>query len=363
MANIKRVILYYCNLIAMKKFSWLLACLFTLTVAAQEKLVIMGKSPHLYVVHIVGDGESLQSISNQFGQSVTRLSSYNGKTVASDVTKGERFKIPVTEYNLLRIKGDGNNAPLYHIVQKGDNLYRISQANKVTLASLKEWNNLTTDIIKNGQAIIVGFMVNAKVPADVQKSSDKAMPPVIKEVKEIAMVLPKMKATVPSVNPGKKSVTKFMNQPTEKFYELEKAKQMKENAKVQAVVSNPAPAINKKEEIIDYIPKDGDEGYFATAYSEHDKSLAKQFHSGDAATFKTISGWTDRKYYVLLNDVAPETIVRITGTNNKSICAKVLGPLQETKDATGLLLRMSNSAASTLGIAEAKFTVTVTYFE
>jgi len=119
----------------------------------------------------------------------------------------------------------------------------------------------------------------------------------------------------------------------------------------------------KKEESPDYIPKEGDEGYFASAYSGHDKELAKQFHSGDAATFKTISGWTDRKYYVLINDVPPETIVRITGPNNKSICAKVLGPLQETKGGEGLLLRMSNSAASTLGITDAKFTVTVTYFE
>jgi hypothetical protein len=66
---------------------------------------------------------------------------------------------------------------------------------------------------------------------------------------------------------------------------------------------------------------------------------------------------------VLINDVAPETIVRITAPNNKSICAKVLGPLQETKGANGLLLRMSNSAASTLGITDPKFTVTVTFFE
>jgi len=56
-------------------------------------------------------------------------------------------------------------------------------------------------------------------------------------------------------------------------------------------------------------------------------------------------------------------VVRITGTTNKSICAMVLGPLQETKGAAGLLLRISNSAISALGITDAKFTVTVTYFE
>ena len=64
-----------------------------------------------------------------------------------------------------------------------------------------------------------------------------------------------------------------------------------------------------------------------------------------------------------MNDVAPKTIIRITGIANKSICAMVLGPLQETKGASGLLLRLSNSAASALGLTDQKFTVTITYFE
>jgi hypothetical protein len=34
-----------------------------------------------------------------------------------------------------------------------------------------------------------------------------------------------------------------------------------------------------------------------------------------------------------MNDVAPKTVVRITAPGNKSICAMVLGPLQETKGA------------------------------
>ena len=362
MANIKRVNLY-CNLYKMKKLIWLFAGLLTQTVTAQEKLVIMGKSPNLYVIHTTGDGESFQTLSNQFGQSVTKLSSFNGKTAAAVLTNGEKIKIPVTEYNLLRVKGDDSNAPLYYIIKKGDNLYRISQANKVTIAALKEWNNLKTDIVKDGQAIVIGFMVNANVEGGVQKKSDKVMSPATKEVKVPAIGSPQTKPTATSSDPLKKRDTKITDTPTVDFYELEKAKQIKEDAKVQVALSATAPSINKKAESSDYIPKEGDEGYFASAYFEHGKDLAKQFHSGDAATFKTISGWTDRKYYVLINDVAPETIVRITGPNNKSICAKVLGPLQETKGGAGLLLRMNNSAASTLGIFDTKFTVTVTYFE
>jgi hypothetical protein len=138
-------------------------------------------------------------------------------------------------------------------------------------------------------------------------------------------------------------------------------------AETQAAVTAP-PVQQQAASVISrdaagYAPKEGDEGFFATLYAQQVNDQNKQFHSGDAATFKTISGWSDRKYYVLMNDVAPETIVRITAPNNRSICAKVLGPLQETKGGSGLMLRMSNSAASVLGITDPRFTVTVTYYE
>ena len=106
-----------------------------------------------------------------------------------------------------------------------------------------------------------------------------------------------------------------------------------------------------------------DEGFFASLYDRDDLTLVQQYRSGDAATFKTISGWTDRKYYVLINDIKPGTIVRITASNNKSICARVLSQLPVTKGDEGLLLRMNNAAASALGIKDEKFTVTLTFFE
>jgi hypothetical protein len=128
--------------------------------------------------------------------------------------------------------------------------------------------------------------------------------------------------------------------------------------KKKAELNNVQPVVNA-----DYTPKEGDEGYFAAAYIDHAKEKAQQFHSGDAAIFKTISGWTDRKYYVLMNDVAPKTIVRITASNRKTVCAMVLGPLQELKGDNGLSLRISNAAAAALGMTDAKFPVTITYFE
>ncbi|MEI2711637.1 MAG: hypothetical protein V9E96_21885 [Chitinophagaceae bacterium] len=45
---------------------------------------------------------------------------------------------------------------------------------------------------------------------------------------------------------------------------------------------------------------------------------------GDCATFKTTSGWSDRKYYVLVNNITPGTIVRITARKQqKYLCQSV----------------------------------------
>lgn len=321
----------------MKKLSWLFACVFSLAVSAQEKLVIMGKFPDQYVVHTISGEESLQTISNQFGQSVTRLSTYNGLAAGAVLSKGAQIKIPLSQYNMVHTKVE-NSAPVYHLVEKGDNLYRLSKINNIALATLKEWNSLKTDIVKDGQLLIIGYMLNAHIAedkkvADVNASEYKPVrpsAPAEKYLEKKEAVVPLTKATSVVIKP------------------------------IVGKVTDPSP---KEVLPTTYVPKEGDEGYFSIPYSQHAKELSQQFHSGDASTFKTISGWTDHKYYILINDVAPETIVRITAPNNKSVCAKVLGPLQETKGGNGLLLRMSNSAAATLGFTDTKFTVTVTYFE
>jgi len=331
----------------MKKISWLIACLFSLAATAQEKLVLMGKPPDLYVVHTVNGQESMQDISNQFGQSVTKLSTYNGLNSTGVLPKATQVKIPLTQYNLIHVKGDENSAPVYHIIQQEDNLFRLSKAYKVTMTTLREWNNLTTDIVKNGQAVLIGYMVNARI-----MPQKKVTDAIAGESNTVKPVVPIEKI------PVKKEPVFPLSKTAEPV--VEKKNIVQETSKT---IKQPAAAPEMKEESSVYVAKEGDEGYFAQPYTQHAKDLSQQFHSGDAATFKTISGWTDRKYYILINDIAPETIVRITAPNNKSVCAKVLGPLQETKGGSGLLLRMSNSAASALGIIDTRFTVTVTHFE
>jgi LysM repeat protein len=337
----------------MIRISWLIACFFTLTVSAQRKLVIMGKSPDNYIVYVTSGKESLKEVSNHFGLSVAKLSAYNKINInaGTALPKASSVKIPVTKDNLLQHPADAS-APVYYIVKKGDNLFRISQANyKVPTARIKEWNHLKSDVLKKGQPIIIGYMLNAgSVTGEADVAVNEAAPQTNTAVAETTgkKTTVQKKTEMPAPAPSEKKVAEVSGP-------------AKADNKTSVAVLEPEK--NKKPSNTVYTPKEGDEGYFAIGYSEDADEKTQQFKSGDAATFKSISGWTDRKFYVLMNDVAPKTIVRITGANKKTVCAMVLGPLQETKGASGLLLRVSNSAASALGLTEQVFPVTITYYE
>ncbi|MBI2282087.1 MAG: LysM peptidoglycan-binding domain-containing protein [Bacteroidetes bacterium] len=343
----------------MKIYGLILACLVSLVAAAQEKLEVKGKAPNLYVLYVLGGSETLQTVSSQFGFSVKKLSDYNRINInaSSVLPKGTKIKIPLTHDNLLQRQSE-NSAPVVHVIGKGENIYRISKVYyNVPMSSLRQWNHLTKDVVKLGQQLIIGYMVNAK-PQTVSETSTV----VVKEISPAISQPVQQAEETGKKNPGKKNIR--TTSPVVKKDTLSARVPLLVQEK-KAESKGPAEQTVKEEAVThsDYVPRDDDEGYFAAAYTEHEKAQIQQFRSGDASTFKTISGWTDRKFYVLMNDVAPKTLVRITGQGNKSICAMVLGPLQETRGAAGLLVRISNSAAAALGLVDQKFTLTVTYFE
>src|SRR5262249_3454508 len=104
-------------------------------------------------------------------------------------------------------------------------------------------------------------------------------------------------------------------------------------------------------------PGRGAGGFFESEYQPESKKL-----SGQAATFKSTSGWQDRKYYALMNNVPVGTIVQITSpSTNKTVYAKVLGQLPDMKESTGLIMRVSNAAAAEMGAGEGKFAVDLKY--
>jgi LysM repeat protein len=266
----------------------------------------------------------------QIGQGVKIPTNAKTTTVIVEVPKPEPAKQPEISATITDVT---------YQVLKGQSLYGIAKQFKTTEAQIITWNNLPNNKIKAGQTLVVGKETIEKSTIPVTPK-----PQVAKPVEDKPIVTPP-KTEQPTkndelttLNAGSAKVTPVETKPT--------ITPTKEVIKIQPAQ---IPYSTK------YVES---EGFFAGYFNHKDKNLTTA--AGDAATFKTTSGWTDKKYYVLMNDVNQGDIVRLTA-NNKTICAKVLGPLPDIKEDNGLLIRLSNAAAAQLGVEDAKFSVTINY--
>ena len=169
----------------------------------------------------------------------------------------------------------------------------------------------------------------------------------------------KKKASLQSKKKGKKSISK-------------KGKKRRGKRSAFVPLKNPEPrkliADNKeKMRLSDSLRKstivvnntESEEGYFASLFTNQKKSASFQTLEGTAAVFKSVSGWEDKKFYILTNQLPIGTIVRITTSDLKSICAKVINALPEVGNS--IQYRLSDAAAAILGITNKTFQISVTY--
>jgi LysM repeat protein len=354
-------------------FRKLLVFILTLIVLAgktQERLVISGSAGNYYVIHNVQEKESLSSIGRIYGYSAKQLAQYNSLNPTSTLPIGAKLKIPLTADNFGMQAETNTGIALYHIAQKGDNLFKLSQQYyKVPLASLRTWNDLTSDLVKDGQAIIVGFFSGVSMNSSKSTEQENASNSVASSLNDKK---PVVADKAPLKNPnvmdaavdGPRTLQGEMKPLTDKELLLLGAAQ----ASIQKPANNlPAPAASNEYILEDlglsYKPVPGDEGYFSLFYEESTKSGEKISKSGDVGVFKSTSGVLDHKYYVLKNNVLPGTIVKITVPSKKSIYARVLGPVPETTQSSNMLLYMSNAAATALGMTESSFFVSINYYQ
>lgn len=302
------------------------------------------------VLHAVKSGETLSMLAKRYHTTVGDIMRANDMNSKSILKIGKKIKIP-TASSASAQKEEAKKIPekssstkqttqlkkdidaTIHVVEEKETLYSISKKYNVTVAQLIQWNDLHNDNIHPGQKLVIIPETKEQVANNTAVAADK-----IVEKKTTPQV------QQPSVVTENKPVEKQVTSETETNKSPEKNVLQASNA------NNPQEnksAVNPKNA--------GTEGYFAAMYQDGKNEL-----SGEAATLKTASGWLDKKYYVLINNIDAGTIVRINA-NNKSVFAKVLGPLPDVKEDNGLLLRICNAAATELGAADSKFAVTVNY--
>lgn len=325
--------------------------------AQSGRLMVKKGEKGLYLEHKVASREGLYSVGRLYNVHPRFLASYNNMDPEKGLDLGQVIRIPLTDSNFTQ--KDNNGTPVYHIVGAGDGLSKISnQFNKVAVRNLKEWNKLSGDNINLGSPLIVGYLhargpvpqtvTKENHPVSIEETPQKETKPVVKEEvavvqKEAEKVEEKVQEKAPERLPDPVPVVKTEPAPVPR----REAEKVPDN---KPVVTAP-------------VTTDG-AGFFKPYYEEQiRRQPASKNETLTAGIFKTTSGWQDAKYYLLIDNVPTGSIVRIVNPeNNKAVYAKVLGQMNGIRQNQGLNIRLSNAAASALGVGDTeKFIVNVNY--
>ncbi len=378
-------------------------------IAESQNLTVEGNAPDLYITHIVAPKENFYSISRLYNQAPKSIAAFNQITMEKGLTIGQHVKIPLNAQN-LDSTGNSNASetriPLIHIVAKNETLFKIGSDLHVTVQSLRKWNNLSSDNISQSTPLVIGYLkTNNALSSAVKNNSTSATNKNEPAQKNAETTEPKQTATE-----GKKDEPfAALNSAAGEGKKGNSSKSKNQEGSDQSVnesgkSSSNSSATIEKDTALAVIPEDtahsdinaaapvkegphksqetssvkNDEskitdqgisrtdnsttGTFADIYSFQASQKSENTKSGEAATFKSTSGWQDKKYYVLINDIAPGTILKIS-SSDKAVYAKVLGSMPEMKENNGLLLRLSNAAASDLGIIDPRFNVQISYYQ
>jgi len=350
--------------------SFLLATLNTVF-SQPAQLMIKGYGKDLHLDHKVSPKEGLFSIGRFYNIHPKAIASYNKLDMAKGLTVGQLILIPLTDTNFSQASNKGT--PIYYTVGTKESLQKVSNLNnKVSLENLREWNNLSKDDLPAGKKLIVGFLVtgeNAAALAQEKKDS--------KEPNEKQTVADKKseqdKPVVKNESPKDNNESVKENKKTEQEKSVTKNESSKEDKKSdqdKQTTKNNSPKENKKTEPVAVRPPPtataqvAAQGYFKTDFDQQIRSApVSKSETVTSGIFKMNSRPREVKYYLLADGVIPGTIVRIINPdNNKAIYAKVLGEMSGVRQNQGLDIRISNTAASSLGITDTdKFIVQINY--
>lgn len=294
------------------------------------------------VTHTIRQGETLSALSAKYHTTVGDIMRLNGMNASSKLSIGQKIKIPASGKTVPAAAGStaaprpaatAKTAVTKHTVQQGETLYRISQLYHVKVDQIKTWNHLTADNVAIGQVLSIGAPADVTSAPAPQPAAPVVQQPVVTETPVVTTPAPKPVITT---------------------------------AEPVAATPKPQPAtpmVNKEEKYVDP-SKVGFKGYFESLFGVDVAGRSLEKSSGAAMTFKTASGWTDKKYYILVNDIAPGSIVKVMNAEGtKTIYAKVLWNMGDLKENEGLSYRISNAAAEALGISDLKFQLTINYYD
>jgi LysM repeat protein len=338
----------------------------------------------IFVIHSVGEKETLYGISRRYGASIESILQYN-PTADAGLEIGQILKVPYTpKKGTTASSAASASGPGTHTVAAKETMYSISKMYGVTVDEIKQWNNLSDNALSIGQQLIVKkgnntAPVTAAQPAtpntnrkgvhtvaaketmfsisrlygvsvDQLKEWNKLSGNELSIGQELVVAAPQteVKRTVPvatSSTPPAQSTTPTQNAPTVSQNTQQPVAEQKKEVPSQTTAST-KPEV--KEQTI--------------RISESVKNSDEVLQTGLAELIEGTSG--NRKYLALHRTAPIGTIMKVRNEmNNREVFVRVMGKLPDTAMNDKLVIKISKSAYDRLGAIDPRFRVEVTYYK
>ena len=157
-------------------------CLMPVSVTAQENAPLTESIPGV-TIHVVQRGENLYRIALRYGRSIDEIARMNGITNPGNILVGQRLLVPTGDVAQLMVSS--------HIVQPGETLQSISALYGMSIDALVALNNMIDpNALAVGQVLNVNRSISdAEVSTPTAQPTDVAMVPAERPVSLIHLVV------------------------------------------------------------------------------------------------------------------------------------------------------------------------------
>lgn len=302
----------------------------------------------LFVVHKVGQGETLYAISKRYGVTVDQILEYN-PTADAGLEIDQILKVPYVP-RAPKKPSNGNT----HVVGTGETLFSISRQYGITMDELKQWNNLSDNGLALGQELVIKKKNTLSVGAPIEMKSARTVHTVA--AKETMFSITRLYGiTVEQLREWNNLLTDelkigqtlFVAQP------ISGQTQSTQSVTTQTTITTQTQAPIVVAPI---------ESSPTIKISEGVRGSNEIIESGLAELIEGTEG--NRKYLALHRTAPVGTILRIKNEmNNREVFVRVMGKLPDTGLTDKLVIKVSKSAYDRLGAIDSRFRVEVTYYK
>jgi LysM repeat protein len=309
-----------------------------------------------FIVHLVGEKETLFGLSKRYGVTITRILEFN-PAADGGIEAGQLLKIPYVP------KGRTQTAAgTVHKVQPKETLFSISRMYSVSVDDIKAWNNLKDNALSVGQDILI--------KKEAPKQQQLKMTHTVAAGETLYSIARTYSVSVDQLkqwnnlqsNDVKLSQTLFVAQPMFAPQTTDTQQSTATQQSTQPVTTTTTPATTVTNTSATSTPVQTASAGSPVKISESVLGTDEVHELGLAELIEGSEG--NRKYLAFHRTAKAGSILKVRNElNNREVFVRVAGQLPNTGTNDKLVIKISKSAFDRLGGVDQKFRVEVTYYK